>query len=43
MPKENLESVYVDHRRRRYVTVTEYGRQFLFWFPIDHVIDRAER
>ncbi len=43
MPKENLESVYVDHRRRRYVTVTEYGRQFLFWFPVDHVIDRAER
>ncbi|GAA3698007.1 hypothetical protein GCM10022204_12800 [Microlunatus aurantiacus] len=43
MPKENLESVYVDHRRRRYVTVTEYGRQFLFWLPLDHLIERAER
>ncbi len=43
MPKENLESVYVDVRRRRYVTVTEHGRQFLFWLPLDHLIERAER
>ncbi|HEY5783374.1 MAG TPA: hypothetical protein VIT65_01225 [Microlunatus sp.] len=43
MPKENLESVYVDYRRDRYVTVTEHGRQFLFSLPLDHLIDRAER
>ena len=43
MPAENIESVYVDHTRRRYVTVTEHGRQFLFWLPLDHLIDRAER
>ncbi|HYI53365.1 MAG TPA: hypothetical protein VEX57_05335 [Microlunatus sp.] len=43
MPEENIESVYVDYRRRRYVTVTEHGRQFLFWLPLDHLIDRAER
>lgn len=43
MPKENVESVYVNYRRREYVTVTEHGRQFLFWFPLDHLIDRAER
>lgn len=43
MPEENLESVYLDYRRSRYVTVTEHGRQFLFWFPLDHLIERAER
>jgi hypothetical protein len=43
MPEENLESVYVDYRRKRYVTVTEHGRQFLFWLPLDHLIERAER
>ena len=42
MPSENVESVYIDHRRDRYVTVTEHGRQFLFWLPLYHLIDRAE-
>ncbi|HEY5981538.1 MAG TPA: hypothetical protein VIT41_18080 [Microlunatus sp.] len=43
LPRENVESVYVDYRRKRYVTVTEHGRQFLFSLPIEHLIDRAER
>ena len=43
MPSENVESLYVDYHRRRYVTVTEHGRQFLFWLPLDHLITRAER
>lgn len=43
MPRENVESLYVDYHRRRYVTVTEHGRQFLFWLPLDHLITRAER
>lgn len=43
MPSENVESVYIDHRRDRYVTVTEHGRQFLFWLPVKHVVARAER
>ena len=43
MPSENIESLYVDPRRSRYVTITEHGRQFLFWLPLDHLIDRAER
>jgi hypothetical protein len=43
MPSENVESLYVDHRRGRYVTITEHGRQFLFWLPVAHLIDRAER
>jgi hypothetical protein len=43
MPSENVESIYLDFRRGRYVTVTEHGRQFLFWMPLDHLIDRAER
>ncbi|MFT4166575.1 MAG: hypothetical protein QM650_15150 [Microlunatus sp.] len=41
MPKENLESLYLDPRRRRYVTITEHGQQFLFWLPVDHLLDRA--
>ena len=43
MPKENIESLYLDPRRERYVTITEHGRQFLFWLPTDHLIERAER
>lgn len=43
MPKENIESLYLDPRRERYVTITEHGRQFLFWLPTGHLIDRAER
>jgi hypothetical protein len=43
MPSENVESLYLDFRRNRYVTVTEHGRQFLFWLPLDHLIERAER
>ena len=43
MPSENIESLYVDPRRNRYLTITEHGRQFLFWLPLDHLIDRAER
>ena len=43
MPSENVESLYVDVRRDRYVTITEHGRQFLFWLPLDHLIERAER
>ena len=43
MPKENIESLYLDPRRRRYVTMTEHGQQFLFWLPVDHLIKRAER
>ena len=43
MPSENVESIYLDFRRGRYVTVTEHGRQFLFWMPLDHLIHRAER
>lgn len=43
MPRENIESLYLDHRRSRYVTVTEHGRQFLFWLPTDHLIESAER
>jgi hypothetical protein len=43
MPSENVESVYVDYRRDRYVTVTEHGRQFLFWLPVKHLVARAER
>jgi len=34
MPSENVESIYLDFRRGRYVTVTEHGRQFLFWLPL---------
>lgn len=43
MPSQNLESLYLDRRRGNYVTVTEHGPQFLFWLPIDHLLDRAER
>lgn len=43
MPSENIESLYLDPSRSRYVTITEHGRQFLFWLPLDHLIDRAER
>lgn len=43
MPKENLESLYLDPRRRRYVTITEHGKQFLFWLPVDHLIKQATR
>lgn len=43
MPKENVESVYVDYRRHTYVTVTEHGQQFMFWIPLDHLVSRAER
>jgi hypothetical protein len=43
MPSENVESIYLDYRRDTYMTVTEHGRQFLFWLPLDHLIDRAER
>jgi hypothetical protein len=43
LPSENVESLYLDHRRSRYMTVTEHGRQFLFWLPVEHLIDRAER
>lgn len=43
MPSENIESLYLDFHRGRYVTVTEHGRQFLFWLPLDHLIARAER
>lgn len=43
MPRENVESLYLDERRNRYVTITEHGRQFLFWLPLDHLIDAAER
>ena len=43
MPDENIESVYVDYWRASYVTVTEHGGQFLFWLPLEHLIDRAER
>lgn len=43
MPSENVESIYLDFRRDTYMTVTEHGRQFLFWLPLDHLIDRAER
>ena len=43
MPNDNIESVYVDYWRSTYVTVTEHGKQFLFWMPLDHLIDRAER
>lgn len=41
MPKENIESLYLDPRRRRYVTITEHGQQFLFWLPVDHLLERA--
>ena len=43
MPKENLESLYIDLRRRRYVTITEHGEQFLFWLPVDHLLERSKR
>ena len=43
MPNVNIESVYVDFRRSSYVTVAEHDRQFLFWLPLDHLIDRAKR
>jgi hypothetical protein len=43
MPNENIESLYLDYWRSNYVTVTEHGRQFLFWLPLDHLIERAER
>lgn len=38
MPEENVESLYLDERRSRYVTITEHGQQFLFWLPLDHLI-----
>lgn len=43
MPKENLESLYLDLRRRRYVTITEHGKQFLFWLPVDQLLNQAAR
>ena len=43
MPKENIESLYLDPRRRRYVTITEHGKQFLFWLPVDHLLKQAKR
>jgi hypothetical protein len=38
-----VESIYLDFRRDTYMTVTEHGRQYLFWLPLNHLIDRAER
>ena len=43
MPTENIESLYLDPRRRRYVTITEHGKQFLFWLPVDHLLEQAKR
>lgn len=41
MPEENIESLYLDEHRGRYVTITEHGKQFLFWLPLDHLIQQA--
>jgi hypothetical protein len=39
MPLGNVESIYVDHRRGTYTTVTENRNQFLFTLPLKELLD----
>ena len=39
MPRGNVESIYIDHRRGTYSTVTENLSQFLFTLPIRELLD----
>jgi hypothetical protein len=43
MPAGNGESVYIDYRRGRYVSLVEQGSQFLFAVPLQQIIETAER
>lgn len=43
MPHGNGQSLYIDHRRGRYVSVTERGSQFLFELPLRQLTQRDER
>ena len=43
LPGGNVESVYVDYRRRTYTSLTEAGMQFLFVLPLDDLVERAGR
>ncbi len=38
MPRGNVESIYIDHRRGTYTTVTENLSQFLFTLPLRELI-----
>ena len=40
MPLGNVESIYLDHRRGTYTTVTENRNQFLFTLPLRELIGR---
>ena len=40
MPHGNIESIYLDHRRGTYTTVTENRSQFLFTLPLAEIIGR---
>ncbi len=39
MPHGNVESIYIDHRRGTYTTVTENLSQFLFTVPLEELVD----
>lgn len=43
MPQGNVESIYIDYRRGRYVSLTERGHQFMFDLPLRHLTRRPER
>ena len=37
MPRGNVESIYIDETRGRYVSITELGSQFLFALPLNQL------
>lgn len=43
MPHGNGQSVYIDYQRRRYVSITERGSQFIFAIPLEQLTAEVER
>ncbi len=43
LPGGNVESVYLDYHRRRYVSLTEDDSQFLFVLPVGEIVSKARR
>ncbi|WP_375424930.1 hypothetical protein [uncultured Friedmanniella sp.] len=43
LPRGNVESIYLDRRRKSYLSLTEAGSRFLFTMPLRDVIRAARR
>jgi len=43
MPRQNIESIYIDYKRGLYTSITEGGSQFMFSLPFRRIIKAAER